>query len=120
MEDEGTVRRVVSRALERAGYQVESVATGHAALAAAERLGARLDLLITDMILTDLDGKQVAEAVRRTVQGARVLVISGYAGEAISRVGQLGEGVEFLQKPFTSEALLRRVRALLDQRVRPG
>jgi PAS domain S-box-containing protein len=120
VEDEAAVRRVVSRALERAGYHVESVATGHAALAAAERLGARLDLLITDMILTDLDGKQVAEAVRRTVPGAPVLVISGYAGEAISRVGQLGEGVEFLQKPFTSDALLRRVRAILDGKVKPA
>ena len=117
VEDEATVRRVVSRALERAGYAVDSVPTGRAALAAAERLGARLDLLVTDMILTDMDGKQVAEAVRRTVPGAPVLVISGYAGEAISRVGQLGEGVAFLQKPFTTEALLRRVREVLDGRV---
>ena len=120
VEDDATVRRVVSRALERGGYHVESVATGQGALAAAERLGARLDLLITDMILTDLDGKQVAEAVRRGLPGAPVLVISGYAGEAISRVGQLGEGIDFLQKPFTSDALLRRVRAVLDRRLRPA
>jgi len=118
VEDDATVRRVVSRALARAGYRVESVATGQGALAAAERLGPRLDLLVTDMILTDLDGRQVAEAVRRGLPGAPVLVISGYAGEAISRVGQLGEGIDFLQKPFTSDALLRRVRAVLDGKIK--
>jgi len=88
---------------------------GEAALAAAG--GARdLRLLITDVVMPDMSGRELARELQRRCPGLKVLFISGYTDESIASHGVLDPGVELLEKPFTAEALARRVREILDQR----
>jgi len=114
VEDDELVRGVIVRALEAEGYQVTAVGQPSRALELApEELG-RLRLLITDVVMPSLDGRQLAEALTARCPSLRVLYLSGYTQDAISERGVLDSGVEFLAKPFTRAALLGKVRALLD------
>ncbi len=87
---------------------------------ALDLVGAReqgpLHLLVTDVVMPGLDGRAVADELRRHRPGLRVLYVSGHAEEAIVRRGVLEPGIEFLPKPFTASSLLARVRAVLDAR----
>jgi two-component system cell cycle sensor histidine kinase/response regulator CckA len=116
VEDEPPVRALVSQALERLGYRVLVVADAGAAMDYALRDGP-LALLVTDIRLPGLDGPSLAAKLRETQPGLPVLYISGYAGDAMIDSGVLGEDEAFLSKPFTTDELARRVRALLDGRV---
>ena len=114
LEDDPQVRQVVARALEEAGYRLLVTGSAAEALAAEAAWGGALDLLLSDVILPDRPGPEVAAAIARRRPGLRVLFMSGYTGDAISRQGVLAPGVQLLQKPFTGGALLARVRAVLD------
>ncbi|MBK9519276.1 MAG: PAS domain S-box protein [Anaeromyxobacter sp.] len=114
VEDDQHVRDATSRALRQAGYQVVTAAGG-AELQAL--LGPDLpapQLLLTDVVMPGMNGRQVAEAARRAFPGLRVLFMSGYAQDIIVHHGVVDPGLDLLEKPFTNEALLRRVRAALD------
>jgi len=76
------------------------------------------DLLLTDVVLPGQSGPQLAATLEERSPGLRVLFVSGYARDALGRAQILGENVQFLQKPFTLNALLRKIRTLLDQQVR--
>jgi two-component system, cell cycle sensor histidine kinase and response regulator CckA len=109
VEDEAAVRSVTRRMLERFGYQVRVAENGDEAVRLLDEDGERVDLLITDVVMPGISGQEVAERARRRHPSIRVLFMSGYTDEAISRHGMLDEGVEFLHKPFSPETLAHRV-----------
>jgi PAS domain S-box-containing protein len=113
-EDEPGVRRLARVALERLGYRVLVAENGRDALEVAEAHGAPIDLLVTDVIMPELDGGQLARALVALRPGLKVLFVSGYVDDAIVRRGVQGAGVALLDKPFTANTLARRVRAVLD------
>jgi PAS domain S-box-containing protein len=113
-EDEESVRRLTAMLLERAGYRVIAAADGKAALDAAAAHEGRIDLLLTDVIMPGLNGRQLADRFATIHPEARVLFMSGYAGEALSAQGVLDSSVAFLAKPFVPSELARKVREALD------
>jgi CheY-like chemotaxis protein len=84
------------------------------ALVAAERVP--VELVVTDVVLPGMSGREVVEAIRRTWPAVGVLFISGYADDALVREGVLKAEVGFLQKPFSPSTLARKVREILDAR----
>jgi PAS domain S-box-containing protein len=114
VEDERPVREVTARALRGAGYRVLLAQDGAEALELAARETGRLDLLVTDVVMPGLDGRALAEELRRRRGPLGVLYLSGYTQEVISHRGILDSGLQFLAKPYTPEVLLARVRRALD------
>jgi PAS domain S-box-containing protein len=115
VEDEGVLRGLARRALAGAGYRVLEADGARAALACAEQHRGTLDLLLTDVVMPEVSGVQLARDLVRRIPGLRVLHMSGYAGALLDASGVADSGHSFLQKPFTPEVLLRKVREVLDQ-----
>ncbi|HEY1186856.1 MAG TPA: ATP-binding protein [Gemmata sp.] len=113
VEDQAEVRRFGALALRACGYAVTEAGGGRAALDQVEREGPP-DLLVTDVVMPEMGGRELAEALRTRCPGLRVLFVSGYTDDAVVRHGLLTEEVEFLQKPYTADALARKVREVLD------
>jgi signal transduction histidine kinase/CheY-like chemotaxis protein len=116
LEDDSIVRRVSRDLLNRLGYSVTEAASGRAGIALGSDDTRHFDLLICDVILGDLSGPSVAEALRALRPAMRVLYTSGYTDDAIVRTGVLEEGKPFLAKPFTPLQLARKVREVLEDR----
>ena len=114
-EDDETVRQLASQILQHAGYTVLAAASGEQALWIAERRTKPVQLLVTDVILPGMNGKALAEALAIRQPGLRTLYMSGYTANVIAHHGVLDEGLDFLQKPFTRQSLLRYVRDVLDR-----
>ena len=114
VEDEEIVRGIATEILQRSGYTVLAAATPEDALAVAERQPGTIDLLLTDVVMPKMGGRDLAVRVCALRPGIKVLYTSGYTDAAIVHHGVLGEGPAFLQKPFTRKVLLRRVREALD------
>ena len=115
-EDEAQVRRLVGDILQRSGYQVLAAATPAEALALSERHAGRVHLLLTDLVMPGMSGRQLAERLTISRPDAKVLYVSGYTGSLLVSHGALEEGVAYLQKPITPDTLLRKVREVLDDR----
>ena len=116
VEDEEAVRLLTRRILERAGYRVFDAANAEQAEALFERHGPLFNLLVTDVIMPGASGPRLFERLVRQRPDLKVLYVSGYTGDTIVHQGELAPGVEFLRKPFTADALNRRVRDILDRR----
>ncbi len=114
VEDDPSVRRLSRDILVRLGYSVTEAASGRAGLALASDDTRHFDLALCDVILGDMSGPAVYEALRALRPSVRVLYMSGYADEAIVKTGVLDEGQPFLQKPFTPRDLALRIREVLD------
>jgi PAS domain S-box-containing protein len=114
VEDDPSVREIAVRALRARGYQVVEAANGIEALSLAERLGHRIDLLVTDMVMPQMGGLDLAERLRANRPRLRALFTSGYTEENAAQLREI-EDARFLQKPFTGSALARRVREVLGQ-----
>ena len=113
-EDEEPVRTLAARILRRYGYTVLQVASAVEAFNTAVAHQGRIDLVLTDVVMPGMNGRQVVERLVGMRPGIRVLYMSGHTAGEISERGLAPEGVSFLQKPFTPEALARKVRAILD------
>ncbi len=120
VEDESAVRQVARRLLETRGYHVLEAEGGETALAHARVRALGIDLLLTDVIMPGMNGREVAEAVRALRPGLRVLYVSGHSGEVLNRLGGLGPGAHFLTKPFSTNELCDAVRKALDGPAGPG
>ncbi len=116
-EDSAGVRAVAREVLQRNGYSVIQASDGRAALELAATHSGTIHLLVTDVIMPEMSGRQLADRLRDERPELQVLFVSGYTDDAIIRHGILEPGIAFLQKPFTPEALARKVRAVLDERV---
>ncbi|MFW5878471.1 MAG: ATP-binding protein [Myxococcota bacterium] len=114
VEDEEPVRAIAERALCKAGYKVLVAANAGEAFLLCEREEQTVDLLVTDVVLPHLSGKQLADRLRKINQDMRVLFMSGYAHETVAYHGVAYEGVHLLAKPFSANQLIKRVRAVLD------
>ncbi len=114
VEDEDAVRRLAKIVLESHGYKVLEADCGADALAAADAHPGPIHLLVTDVVMPVMGGREVADAVRAPRPELRVLYLSGYTDDAVVRHGVTEATDAFLQKPFTPLALARKVRALLD------
>lgn len=114
VEDQPAVRAIVRKALTSHGYTVLDASHGDDALKAIAEHTGPLDLLLTDVVMPRMSGSEVTERIRATHPGVRVLYMSGYTEEAVIRNGVLGSVVPFLEKPFTPDVVLRKVREVLD------
>jgi len=117
VEDEDGVRTLVREMLQRHGYEVLETRNAGEALLACERHNGEIHLLLTDVVLTQISGSELALRLSRVKPDMRVLYMSGYTEDAIVRHGVLNPGIAFLQKPFTAEALAAKVRGILDEQV---
>jgi two-component system, cell cycle sensor histidine kinase and response regulator CckA len=112
VEDDVAVRDLVRIMLEANGYRVLAVDDAdEAARLCTERA---IDLLLTDVVMPEVNGRALAERLSGLAPGLRILFMSGYSDEAVHRHGVLGEHAAFLEKPFTERALTRKVREVLD------
>jgi PAS domain S-box-containing protein len=117
VEDEDVVRDLAREVLEGRGYSVVAARHAGEALVVAERHPGPIHLLLTDVVMPHMGGRELAERVSPLRPGIRVLYVSGYTDDEVLRHGVMEAEVAFLQKPFTSETLLHRVRGLLDDPV---
>lgn len=113
-EDEDSVRKVAKEALERRGYRVLAAADGPSALALARACEEPIDLLLTDVVMPGMNGRELAEALLAERPDTRVLFASGYTDDAVLLHGVRTDELSFIQKPFTPPTLVRRVREALD------
>ena len=114
-EDDPSVREIVAQVLTQKGYHVLVAPDGQAALKMARAEPGEIRLLVTDIVMPGMTGRELAEALVAERAGARVLYMSGYTDDAVVRHGVLEEGLPYLQKPFTPRALATKVREVLDR-----
>jgi PAS domain S-box-containing protein len=114
VEDEAPVRELANRLLRRYGYTVIEAANGGEALLLGRTRAGSIDLLLTDVVMPHMSGKELADEMRRLNPGMKVLFMSGYPGEAVAGKGVLEIGAPLLQKPFTATSIARIVRETLD------
>jgi CheY-like chemotaxis protein len=107
-------RLLTRRILESKGYHVLEAADGQEALAVAEGYPRAIHLLLTDVVMPSLGGRELADRLSIRQPGLKVLFLSGCTDDAVVRHGALEPGDNFLQKPFTPAALARKVRDVLD------
>ncbi len=115
VEDEPMVRDVARATLERLGYSVLTADNGVEGLRAAEALGDRLNLIVTDVVMPQMGGWEMAEHLRERRPGTKILFTSGYNEEIANAQGRVADDVEFLPKPYLPAVLAQRVRQVLDQ-----
>jgi PAS domain S-box-containing protein len=113
VEDEEPVRRLVRDILESRGYHVLQAESGHKALETAAAFQGPIDLLVTDIVMPKMNGRDLAHALSLLRPEMKVLFLSGYTDQALINEGA-GHGAPFLQKPFTPDGLARKVREVLD------
>jgi len=113
VEDEERVRQIATEVLERVGYRVLPEGSAAAALARASAHEGRIELLLTDVVLPDMNGRELADRLRAERPDSRVLYTSGYTDEIKILNGQTGPGTLFLPKPYDPPTLLRSVREVL-------
>ena len=113
VEDDPLVRNVALRALESAGYKVLESGNGHGALAMAHSCDDEIDLLITDVVMPLMGGRELAQELSALHPKTSILFMSGYTDDAVVRHGIMDKDIEYLQKPFTAESLVRRVGEVL-------
>ena len=113
VEDEKAVRDLTVRMLERLGYRILTAASGAEALELSRNFRETIHLLLTDVVMPSMSGRQLADALVLTRPDTKVLYLSGYTENTVLHHGVLDAGVEFLPKPFSREVLGRKLREIL-------
>ena len=117
VEDDHVIRRATVRILKASGYMTLSARDGGEALRVAREFSGAINLLLSDVIMPGEDGRTAAKRIVEKYPSARVLFMSGYTDSIILRQGVELDEINFIHKPFTSSALLKKVRAVLDEDV---
>jgi PAS domain S-box-containing protein len=115
VEDEDVVRRLAKKILTRKGYKVIEADRGGDAFLMSQDYEGRIDLLLTDVVMPNMNGKELLEKIKGVRPEIKAVFMSGYTGDVIVHHGILDAGVEFIQKPFNVESLSRKVREVLDK-----
>jgi len=114
-EDDGDVRNLVVQILRKQGYEVLEAANGGEAFMICEKHEGSIDLLVTDVVMPVMSGRELTDRLLLLHPKIKVLYMSGYTDDTVVRHGVLEEGVNFFQKPFSMEALVLKVREVLDK-----
>jgi signal transduction histidine kinase/ActR/RegA family two-component response regulator len=115
VEDDKEVRKLAARILENQGYKILEAAQGSEALPLCKEHRNPIHLVLADVVMPGLDGRELAERVKSFHPGMKVLYMSGYTDNAIIHHGVLEKGMNYIQKPFTLDGLARKVREVLDK-----
>jgi CheY-like chemotaxis protein len=115
VEDEGEVRKLISKMLETQGYRILETSNGEDALLVCERRNGPIHLMLVDVIMPGMSGSELAKVLKPLYPEIKILYMSGYTDDAIVRHGFVEKGVNYIQKPFTMERLARKVREVLDK-----
>jgi CheY-like chemotaxis protein len=116
VEDVAGLRMLAKRMLESVGYSVLTAASGEEALSVLERYEEPVHLMVTDVVMPGMSGRNLAEEFVRVRPGMKVLYMSGYTDDVVLRHGAFDEGLPFFGKPFSAAELTRKVREVLDSR----
>jgi two-component system, cell cycle sensor histidine kinase and response regulator CckA len=116
VEDSDVVRRLLLEVLRRNGYTVLEARNGAEALDIGKEFSGPIDLLITDMVMPQMSGRELAAHLAPKRPKMKVVLMSGYTVEAILRHGVLAPGTAFLEKPFSPDSVVRKIRELLDEK----
>jgi signal transduction histidine kinase/CheY-like chemotaxis protein len=119
VEDDPALRKMAAEVLRDAGYEVLTAPSGLDGLQVAAEHQGRLDVLLTDVVMPGMTGREIAEQIVARHPRIQVLYMSGYTDDAIDNHGLHGQALRVLQKPFTHDALLRHIHQALDDGVRP-
>jgi PAS domain S-box-containing protein len=119
-EDDASLLILIGRILTRLGYRVLQAASGREAMRLMEEEKGPIDLLVSDVVMPEMSGAELAEHLLKKIPSLRVLLISGYTGETVLNRGVVAGGLGFLAKPFTATVLAHKIRELLDVHVSPG
>jgi len=114
VEDEEAVRRVSKLVLQSNGYTVLEARDGHEAVWVAQQHVGPIHIVLTDVVMPRMSGHELARVMAQARPSSRILFMSGYSREVVSRHNDADRGIEFLQKPFSPMALARKVRDVLD------
>ncbi len=113
VEDDDMVRVAALKALRKRGHRVLEAIDGEAALSVIAREKDPIDLVITDLVMPRLGGRELGQRLRKNGSASSILYMSGYTGDAVSQRALLEEGAEFLEKPFTPDRLVQKVEEIL-------
>ena len=116
VEDDDSVREFTVRTLKTFGYNVLSASDGREALELFKSQASQINMVITDMIMPNMTGKQFVEAVRQFDKDMKILFVSGYSPDDTADGMTLGRSVAFLEKPYTRDQLSKKIREVLDGR----
>ena len=111
VEDDRDVRTIATRILRRDGYEVVEATTGREAVDVFSKLDGQVDLILTDLVLPELSGRALIDALAQRGPVPPVVFMSGYSADAMGTQSMLESGDQFIEKPFTAETLLASVRA---------
>jgi signal transduction histidine kinase/CheY-like chemotaxis protein len=114
VEDEEGVRKLLTHVLHRRGYKVLEASDGEEALRVYARRGPEIQLVLTDMVMPRMTGRELGEKLRSLTPDLKIIYMSGYTDDVLVRTGALGPGMSFLQKPLRPEVLAAKVREALD------
>ena len=117
VEDEGMVRELLREVLERDGYEVLACSLPEEGIEVSRRCGGQIDLLLTDVVMPGMNGRQMANKILKELPELRVVFMSGYTEHALTHDGQVEEQFEYLQKPFTLQTLSRKLTRVLGEKV---
>jgi CheY-like chemotaxis protein len=120
VEDDPQLRQLSSSVLSHCGYKVLTAAAPEEGVAICKENHRDIRLLVTDVVMPRMNGRQLAEQIQQITPNVKVLYISGYTSNAIVHYGVLDRGLWFLPKPFTLSALVAKVREVLDSKGPPG
>jgi CheY-like chemotaxis protein len=115
VEDDQPVRELAVAILRAKGYAVVEAVNGEEGLRMARQHDGKIDLVLTDVVMPVMGGKEMADALQTSHPGTKVLFTSGYTDNALGQHGVLQPGIEFLQKPYLTATLVRKVREVLDE-----
>jgi CheY-like chemotaxis protein len=115
VEDDEMVRKLVSEVLESDGYRLLEAPNGVAALSISAQYREPIHLLLTDVVMPEMSGRELANRLAAVHPEVKVLYMSGYTDDVIVHHGVLDEETEFIQKPFTPDVLARKIREVLDR-----
>jgi two-component system cell cycle sensor histidine kinase/response regulator CckA len=114
VEDDEVVRQLVTRILQSGGYRMLEASDGSNALQICQQCEGQIELVLTDLVMPQMSGPALTEKLKELYPGIRIVYTSGYADDAIVRHGHLDPGMPFIQKPFSPNNLLQKVREVLD------